>query len=486
MSSNPGSQPRPVHGSAPAPRDPLVEAFDRLCIDSPEQPLVLSPAGVVTVGEIDRLAGNLAERWLEQTRPPGVVGLAAANGSRFLAALIALLRRGCTPLLLDAKTPVESLPGVVTRFGGRWVVVAGESMQKWRTMRCPDSPVEPWLGGVIKLSSGSSGEPTGIATPIPALIADDTALRRSMGIEAGDRLLAMVPFSHSYGLSSLVVPAITHGIPLVVPSGSSPFSALQAAEDFGATVAPTVPSFLKALVRMNGNARLPSSLRLVISAGAPLPPDVAAAFESTFGLPVHVFYGSSETGGITYDRTGTSARRGTLGTPVDGVEVRLDRAEGSGEHRRVAVRSDAVAERYLPEPDADLDGGEFRTSDLAEWVDGELCLLGRLGRLLNVRGKKVHPREVEEVIGQLTEVDETLVRQAPEAEALVAIVVANEDAAITSTQIVDWCRDRLAPHKIPRRILIVDEIPRTTRGKVDRIAIDQLLAGVHDGSREAG
>lgn len=486
MSSNPRSQPRPVCDNAAATLDPLVEAFDRLCADRPEQPLVLSPAGVVTVGEIDRLAGNLAERWLKQMRPPEVVGLATANGSRFLGAMIALLRSGCTPLLLDAQTPIESLPGVVTRFGGQWVVSDGGSGQEWKTLRCPDSPVEPWFGGVIKLSSGSSGEPRGIATPSPALIADDVALRRSMGIEADDHLLAMVPFSHSYGLSSLVVPAIAHGIPLVVPSAGSPFSALQAAEDFGATVAPTVPSFLKALVRMNGKAELPSSLRLVISAGAPLPPDVAAAFESTFGLPVHVFYGTSETGGITYDRTGTAARRGTLGTPVDGVEVRLDRAEGPGEHRRVAVRSDAVAERYLPEPDADLDRGVFRTSDLAEWVDGELRLLGRLGRLLNVRGKKVHPREVEVVIGQLAEVGETLVRQAPDAEALVAIVVAREDATITRTQIVDWCRGRLAPHKIPRRILIVDEIPRTTRGKIDRMAIDRLLAGVDNRSREPG
>ncbi len=110
-----------------------------------------------------------------------------------------------------------------------------------------------------------------------------------MGIAPSDRLLAAVPFSHSYGLSSLVMPALVRGNALIVPAGRGAFDPLTAAGELEATVFPTVPAYLSGLLRVSDRIELPSSLRLVVSAGAPLIPETAVRFRERHGRVAHVF-----------------------------------------------------------------------------------------------------------------------------------------------------------------------------------------------------
>ncbi|HEX5760025.1 MAG TPA: fatty acid--CoA ligase family protein, partial [Thermoanaerobaculia bacterium] len=318
---------------------------------------------------------------------------------------------------------------------------------------------------VVKLTSGSTGAPRGIATPAEALLADDAALAATMGIRRGDRLLAAIPLSHSYGLSSLALPALVRGTPLVLADPGDPFGPFAAAARAGATVFPTVPAYLNALLGVSQPPPWPPSLRLVLSAGAPLPPATARRFRETFGLPVHVFYGASECGGICYDRAGDAGERGTVGTPVEGVRVSLARGV-------VHVESPSVAAGYLPEPHARLAGGRFTTGDLAAWDGGELRLLGRVDGLINIKGRKVDPREVEGVLADLPGVAEVVVLALPLPGAepvLRAVVACRGDLA--AEDVLAWCRAHLAPHKVPRSLVLVPELPRTGRGKLDRAAL---------------
>ena len=328
---------------------------------------------------------------------------------------------------------------------------------------------------MVKLTSGSTGLPRGIATPPEALLADDAQLTATMGIRPDDRLLATVPLSHSYGLSSLALPALVRGTMLVLPEASSLFDPFVAAQRAEATVFPTVPAYLDALLRLSETPARPPSLRLVLTAGALLAPATARQFRETFGLPVHVFYGASECGGICYDRTGDAGERGTVGTPVEGVQVALEPldATSTGEGI-VTVASPSVAAGYLPDPDPRLRGGRFVGGDLAAWRDGELVLRARLDDMVNVRGKKVNPREVEEVLGGLAGVEEAVVLGIPvpqrSAEMLRA-VIACRPGRLSVEEVHAWCRERLAPHKVPRSVILVPEMPRTPRGKIDRTAL---------------
>jgi long-chain acyl-CoA synthetase len=238
-------------------------------------------------------------------------------------------------------------------------------------------------------------------------------------------------------------------------------------------------------VRLSDPPPCPDSLRLVITAGAPLAAATSVRFRERFGVPVHVFYGSSECGGICYDREGGGAERGTVGSPVEGVRITLEPVAGKGETPGccagvVTVESPAVSRGYLPEPDERLGGGRFRAGDVASWRDGELVLRGRLDDVVNIKGKKVDPREVEGVLAQLTGVDEAAVLGvscAGRSGELLRAVVACRPGGLTAEDVVAWCRSHLSSHKVPRSVILVAALPRTARGKLDRSALVALGNG---------
>jgi long-chain acyl-CoA synthetase len=228
----------------------------------------------------------------------------------------------------------------------------------------------------------------------------------------------------------------------------------------------------------------------VISAGAILPGALAARFRETYGQPIHVFYGSSECGGICYDREGGAAERGTVGTPVDGVRISLRPLEEDGDGEGlVTVESASVGETYQPEPDPRLTSGRFETSDVAAWAGSELALRRRIDRIINVRGRKVDPSEVEKVLAGLEGVEEAVVvglASDDRRDEIVRAVVACPSGQLGYEDVAAWCRPRLADHKVPRSIVIVDAIPRTPRGKIDRMALlelrgDEKVPGLADG-----
>jgi long-chain acyl-CoA synthetase len=470
--------------------DPILHAFERLVRRDPLAPLVVSPERRATVGEVDALARAAARRLAERPCAPGmIVGLAAENGPGFLATFLAVRRAGLAALLLDARTPESEALRVLRALGAPlllrcptgwprdpsgWIVVEAAGGETTAEASSPGA-------AVVKLTSGSTGAPRGIAASAEALMADDEALTATMGLRPEDRLLATIPLSHSYGLSSLALPALTRGAVLAIPEEGGLYDPLVTAASTGATFFPTVPAHLDALVRMSEPPPRPASLRLVITAGAPLAAATSARFRETFGLPVHVFYGSSECGGICYDREGGAAERGTVGSPVEGVRITLAPAGGGPADGEgiVTVESAAVAMGYLPDPDERLAGGCFQAGDLAIWRDGELALQGRLDDFVNVKGKKVNPREVEGVIARLPGVDDAAVLgvQVPErsGEALRA-VVACRPGRLTAEEVAAWCRAHLSAHKVPRSVLLVDALPRNARGKLDRCALLALSA----------
>ncbi|HEV8578638.1 MAG TPA: class I adenylate-forming enzyme family protein [Thermoanaerobaculia bacterium] len=472
-------------------RDPILHAFELLAQRDPLAPLVVSPERRATVGDVDALARAASRRLAERSREPGtIVGVAAANGPGFLASLLALRRASLVALLLDARIPEAEALRVLSVLGAPLLLRCPsgwpQSSDGWSLVEAPGSanldPPPGMLPGtaVIKLTSGSTGVPRGIATSAEALIADDMALTATMGLRPEDRLLTSIPLSHSYGLSSLALPALTRGALLVIPEEGGLYDPLVTADRLGATFFPTVPAHLDALVRMSEPPPRPSSLRLVITAGAPLGAATSARFRDLFGLPVHVFYGSSECGGICYDREGGAAERGTVGSPVEGVRLTLKPVDGGPQDSGiVSVESAAVALGYLPDPDERLAGGRFLAGDFATWRGGELALQGRLDDLVNIKGKKVNPREVEGVIARLPGVDEAVVLGVPAPERsgeILRAVVACRPGTLTAEDVAAWCRAHLSAHKVPRSILLVESLPRNPRGKLDRCALLALSA----------
>lgn len=464
------------------PADDIVRAFDRAAERARDRVLVLSPTWQTTAGHLDDWSRQAAARIGDAALAPGsIVGLVAASGPAFLAGFLGVRRAGCTALLLDITAATADRARVLDAVGASALlfceVDAGATrfaaaLERLSGPRAVD-PRPDWA--VIQMTSGSTGTPRGVALTSRALLADEDALARTMGIRETDRILAALPMSHRYGFTTLSLAAFARGCQLVMPADAGPLAPIHAGAACGATVFPTVPAYLQALLRMSQPPPWPASLRLCLTAGAPLPPATASQFREFSGRPVHVFYGASECGGICYDRSGDAGERGTVGTPVEGVSIAIMPAEGQDADGLLSVTSEGVGDSYVPAPDARLGGGRFLTADLGAWRGAEIELLRRADRIINVRGFKVDPVEVEHVIASLAGVDEVVVTgtAGPDGPGtLIRAVVASRSGAINAAAITAWCRPRLAEHKVPRSVAIVNALPRTARGKVDRAALD--------------
>jgi acyl-coenzyme A synthetase/AMP-(fatty) acid ligase len=467
--------------------DPILTAFDHLVSECGRRILIVAPGKDATAAEVGNLADVVKARVSGAGIPArGLVGLAAPNGPGFFAGYLGLRRAGYRVLLIDWPVPEEELDRIFLALGAAGALIVKKS---WPTQP-GDFSLRPSRAAMnrleisadistVRLTSGSTGVPRGIAHSSEALLHDDRALRKTMGLR-DERALAATPLSHAYGFSSVFLPALTCGWTVVVPSGGGPFGMTDAALAGGVTFLPTVPAYLNSLLKMSEPPPLPESLRLVISAGAPLRPETAVRFKQTYQQDVHVFYGASEVGGITYDRIGSAAVRGTLGSAVDGVKIDLisDDADESGSGV-VMVESGSTAVGYYPTPEPCLQNGRFTTSDIGRFDGSELVLLGRVDDVINVRGKKVRPQEVEALLEGIPGVDEAVVIKAPAADGsgdAVQALVAARGHVLSDIELLGACRSRLAVHKIPRRIRIVDSIPRTSRGKIDHEAVRTLLS----------
>ena len=458
--------------------DPILDTFARLVRRDGNAPLVAAERRIASRADVDAWASAVAQEFAN--RGPargGFVLVTCVNGAGFLAAVLGARRAGLVPVLADWASPPAERERVAAAFGVAAriscdAVVPGAFSSFRIEIEHGESALAAEDVGYVKVTSGSSGTPSGVAFTAEALAADDDQLAAAMGLVASDRFVAAIPWSHSYALSSLVMPALRRGSLLVVPADSSPWAPLQAAREHQATVFPTVPVYLSTIGALATPPAWPETLRTVISAGAPLSPETASRFADAFGVQAHVFYGASESGGITYDREGGAALRGTVGTPVDGASISLD---GDGV---VTVRGAALGLRHVPEPEERLREGAFRSADLAAWTaDGELRLQGRADALINVGGKKVHPSEVEAVLRAIPGVRDAFVLgvAAPgDGRTIVRAFVACDPAYLSYADIASWCRQRLAGHKVPRSIMRLESLPRTVRGKVDRAALAEL------------
>ena len=248
-------------------------------------------------------------------------------------------------MLCDLAIPSHALEGILERFDVAGCLSLSDAWPRggehWTFVTRLGAIVRhlPETVGAIKLTSGSTGTPRGVVVSSAALAADEAQLALTMGLTAADRHVGAIPFSHSYGFSSVVMPALMRGALAIVPDERSAMAPLAAARDLEATFFPAVPAWLSCWVRLASPPPLPPSLRLLTSAGAPLAPETARAVRERFGLPVQVFYGASECGGIAFDREGTAAEQGTVGSPVEGVAIELDAETGRLRVRSAAARS---------------------------------------------------------------------------------------------------------------------------------------------------
>jgi long-chain acyl-CoA synthetase len=351
----------------------------------------------------------------------------------------------------------------------------------------PRLPEDAERLAVLLYTSGTSGRPRAAMLTHRALLAnvEQAAAVRPPLLTGEDVVLGVLPMFHVYGLNAVLGQVLRQRARLVVVDGFEPRETLDIVEHEAVTVLPVAPPVLVAWRDVPDLRERLAGVRLVLSGSAPLSPDLVEQFTARTGLDVHQGYGLTEAAPIvtsTLCSRGGAPRRGSVGAPLPGIELRLrdesGGADAGDDPGEIWVRGDNLFSGYWPDgpdgpdgPDAD---GWFATGDVGILdADGDLFLVDRVKELVVVSGFNVYPTEVEDVLTELESVAEAAVIGTPDertGEAVVAYVRpvpgSSYSADEVERQVREHCAVRLARFKHPREVHVVEELPHTVIGKV--------------------
>jgi acyl-CoA synthetase (AMP-forming)/AMP-acid ligase II len=446
----------------------------------------------------DVLAAKLTQLGLQ---PGQRVVVSIGNGPTFVAALLAVLTEGGSPLLVHAKTPVAELKRTALRWGARWIFsddcprddFAPQGLSTddvnaagWLTLAA--TPIDPELNGFnadyaslagvpLHPTSGTTGVPKIAVRPGFAATEEARHYIDTIGITADDTIMAIAPMCHAYAYGMCVMVPLLCGATVVSVRGFQAGKVLHGIEERRVTILPAVPAMLDVLL-FGGSDRLRGALRTVLSAGSPLSERTAGRFSERTGIVVRPLYGTTETGGITVAPQGNRSIAGAcVGPPMAGVEAQVrphpSHADSIPAVGRLFIRSSSMMAGYLGSAGIDrspLVDGWFETGDLARQDEsGYIHLLGREAEVINVEGLKVIPSEVEEVIATLPGVVEVKVYAGTRksgGQFVKAAVVGEGDVDVQAIRA--HCERNLVYYKRPERILPLAALPRSAAGKILR------------------
>lgn len=342
-----------------------------------------------------------------------------------------------------------------------------------------DGPIGPLTrdrgsAQVIIHTSGTTGKPKGAARDSSA--AGVGALANLMAVvpyRRDDVVLCPSPMFHSFGLATVTF-ATALGATLVLPDKFDPEGSLELIERYQATSASFVPIMLRRIVRLDEEVKEKydlSSLRIALASGSALTPELRRAVCEVFGPVLYDLYGSTEAGWVAIaGPKDISLRPDSVGKPVEGIEVKIfDESDSEcppGDTGEIFIKSTILFEGYTSGETKRSIDGYMSIGDLGHFdEEGYLYIEGRADDMVVVGGENIYPVEIEQVIQSVDGVNEASVFGIDDDE-YGKILVAFYEGDSTTDEVETECRRDLASFKVPKRFFKLDELPRTSTGKV--------------------
>ncbi len=451
-------------------------------------------------------------------RPGDRVAIATGNNWYFVSAYLATLGLGAIAVPLNPLAPAPELQRelAVTETS---VLVAGPSAKQpvngidrdalpalEYVVAAPDAGIDDSVDldqllasepialvdrdvdqlAVLMFTSGTAGPPRAAMLSHGNLLAnlEQVQASPSRNQTTDDVVFGVLPLFHIFGLNVVLGLTLLAGARVVLIERFDPVSALEAIENHQITVVTGPPTMWSAWSAMPSvDPKVFASVRIAVSGAAKLAVETGQAIEDRFGLHIDEGYGLTEASPVVTSASGIGAPRGSIGSPLPGVDVRLVDADGEdtliGDAGELWVRGPNVFRGYWQEPEASSSAltpdGWLRTGDIAIVDDnGHLFLVDRVKDLIIVSGFNVFPAEVEEVLIDHPAVDAVAVIGVPHphsGEAVKAYVVLGDGRSAEEDDLIAWCTERLARYKCPTKVMFVDELPQGLAGKVLRRAL---------------
>jgi len=443
-------------------------------------------------GEIDACAAWL--RSLDVQAGERVM-LVSENGIAQVSALFAIASLDAWCVNVNARLTAPELEAIRSHCGARVVLytaavspdaaahaaragadmrVHGELMASLHADGGAPEPLAAQPVATLVYTTGTTGKPKGVMLSHRNLLFVAAVSSRLRGLAPGDLAYGVLPVSHVYGLTSVLLGTLYAGACLQLVPRFTPQAMLEAIRSGGLSIVQGVPAMYARLLELCAaqgiRAPLASRLRFAYAGGSPLDPQLKREVESLLQVPLHNGYGLTEAA-PTVSQTRLDAPRAdtSVGHPIPGVEVRVEGPDG-----QLFVRGPNVMQGYYRDPAgtaAVLDqDGWLDTGDLARQdADGALFIAGRSKELIIRSGFKVYPLEVETVLNAHPAVTQSAVvgrLQADGNEEVVAFVQPAAGSVLTAAALDGWTAARLAPYKRPARIVLMASLPAAPSGKV--------------------
>lgn len=477
---------------------PILDAIDRNACDRATRLAAADQSLMLDYAALRAVAAGLAQRIQAATNKPRV-GILAPSSAASAVAIVAcwLSQRTPTPLNfltspaelahivrdadLDLVVTIDRFAAALAPTGATPLLLDGKSLAAG-TMATPAARGNETA--VVIYTSGTAGIPKGVCLSFDNLTHNVAKCAEKARLAPDHVFLSVLPQFHSFGFTAMTVVPLTLGATVWYLPRFSPLLVAQMISERRVTCFMAVASMYAALANLKDvDAGAWSSLDLAISGGEALPLAVADAFRSAAGKELLEGYGLTETSPVVSLNTPWESKRGSVGTPLDGIEVFATDGDGAalsaGAEGELVIRGPCVMQGYLNQPQETAaairpDGG-LRTGDFGRVdADGYVHVTGRLKELIIIGGENVAPREIETALAEHPAVAEAAVigaRDPLRGESPLAFVVLRDGMSTSAGELRIFCRERLASHKTPREVRIVDQLPRGPTGKVLKRAL---------------
>ncbi|WP_369172842.1 long-chain fatty acid--CoA ligase [Streptomyces sp. R28] len=475
----------------------------------PHRPALRLGERIWTYREVDVLSARVAAALTaDGLRPGDRVGLMLPNVPAFVVLYYGILRAGGTVVPINPLFKAREVEYYLADSGADRLFVVDQAMEAAepaaratgaRLVRVDPTDVTTVAGAheplptvcdrddgataAIFYTSGTTGRPKGAELTHHNLIRNVDVVTRLFDLTERDVVLGCLPLFHIFGQGCAMNTALKQGACLVLIPRFDPGEVLRAVARHRVTVFEGVPTMYAALLAHPEDTDT-SSLRLCVSGGASLPVPVLHGFEKRFDCAVLEGFGMSECSPVvSFNHPDRPRKPGSVGTPVEGVEVRVLAPDGTpvprGETGELAVRGHNVMKGYWNRPDATAEtvpDGWLRTGDLVrEDEDGYLFVVDRKKDMIIRGGYNIYPREIEEVLYEHPDVLEAAVLGIPHdtlGEDVAVAVVLRPGAEQRPDELRRFVKDRVAPYKYPRHIHYLDTLPKGPSGKILKREID--------------
>src|SRR5438876_8539891 len=338
----------------------------------------------------------------------------------------------------------------------------------------------------LAYTSGTTGQPKGAMNTHANVVFNATFYRDWMQLDKNDVVVGMAPFFHITGLIAHLAVAALAGIPIITSYRFDPAETLRLIEKWhGSFTVASITAFTALLNHPEINMRNISALKKVFSGGAPVSPTIVENFQEVTGAYIHNIYGLTETTSPSHavpmgERAPVDTDSGALavGVPIPNTICRIvDVATGQdvppGEVGELITKGPQIVAGYWQKPEETANAirdGYLYTGDVAKMdEEGWFYIVDRKKDMIIAAGYKVWPREVEDVLYQHPAVREAAVVGEPDpyrGETVVAFVALKSGVEnVAPEELIDFCKQRMANYKYPRRIEVMEELPKTTTGK---------------------